>query len=125
MLSNQVLKEANYVHRGADGEYMEGLGQCSFSPCDHSKIIKDDRTGEEYRYCMKLQMPVDSYDSCKYHSEEQWMGLMGQMANLLQEENKVKERASKKQAPSKSKKNYALPIFIILCIAILLYILMK
>lgn len=125
MTSRKELKEANYIHRGDNGKYIEGLGQCSFSPCDHSKIIKDDRTGEEYRYCMKLQMPVDSYDSCKYHSEEQWMGLMGQMANLLQEENKAKERATQRQTPTKHKKNYVLPIFIILCIAILLYVLMK
>ena len=53
------------------------------------------------------------------------MGLMGQMANLLQEENKAKERATQRQTPTKHKKNYVLPIFIILCIAILLYVLMK
>lgn len=123
MVSQQQLKEANYVCRGDDGNYIEGLGQCGFSPCDNSKIIKNDRTGEEYRYCMKLQMPVASYDSCRYHSEEQWMGLMGEMANLLKEENNAKESA--KQTPPHNKKNYILPAFIIICICILLYILLK
>lgn len=125
MNSQQRLKEANYVHRGEDGEYIEELGQCGLSPCDYSKMIRDDKTGKEYRYCMKLQMVVDEYDSCKYHSDEKIMGLIGQMSNLLQEQNKAKERVSYKQTSTKQKNNYILSIFIILCIAILLYILVK
>ena len=122
MASKQQLKEANYVHRGDDGQYIEGLGQCSFSPCDHSKIIKDDRTGEEYRYCMKLQMPVDSYDSCKYHSEERWMSLVGDMANLLKEENETKKNQEQKNI---EKRNNWIIIPIIIFIGVLVYILIK
>ena len=121
MASQQQLKEANYVHRGDEGKYIEGLGQCSFSPCDHSKIVKDERTGEEYRYCMKLQIPVDDYDSCKYHSEERWIGLMGEMANLLKEENDAK----KKQTPPQNKKHHFLLMFVVICVCLLIYILIK
>lgn len=126
MASQQELKEANYVHRGEDdGEYIKELGQCGLSPCDYSKMIRDDKTGKEYRYCMKLQIPVDCYDSCKYHSDERINSLIGEWATLLKEENEAKERATQRQTPTKHKKNYILPIFIILCIAILLYVLMR
>lgn len=125
MASQQELKEANYIHRGDDGKYIEGLGQCGFSPCDYSKIVKDDRLGKEYRYCVKLQMSVDDYDSCRYHSEEQFVGLVGKMANLLQEENKAKERATPKQPYLKNKKNYLPLILIIIGICILIYVLIK
>lgn len=125
MDSQQRLKEANYVHRGEDGEYIKEFGQCGLSPCDYSKMIRDNKTGREYRYCTKLQIPVDEYDSCKYHSDEEFMGLVGQMSNLLQKENKTKGRANQRQTPAKHKKKYILPIFAILCFAVLLYILMK
>lgn len=122
MTSQRQLEEANYVHRGDDGRYIEGLGQCSFAPCDHSKIIKDEVTGGEYRYCMKLQMIVDEFDSCKYHSEEQFMGLVGQMANLFKEENEAKISGNKNEA---EKKNHWMSILIIICVGILIYMLMK
>ena len=126
MVSPKELKEANYVHRGDDGKYIEGLGQCSFSPCDHSKIVKDDRNGEEYRYCMKLQMPVDSYDSCKYHSEEQWIGLIDEMADLIIQENEAKSRKIQKQAETKKKKkSHWMLMLLIICIGILIYMLIK
>lgn len=118
MASKQLLKEANYIHRGENGEYIEGLGQCSFSPCDYSKIIKDNTTGMEYRYCTKLQIPVDSYDSCKYHSEKEWTSLVGQMANLLQHEDEIK------RTQKQSKKHWIL-IPIIICICICIYLLIK
>lgn len=124
MASKQELKEANYVHRGDNGKYIEELGQCNFSPCDHSKIIKDDVTNEEYRYCIKLQMPVDDYDSCKYHSEERWISLMGQMANLFKEEDEARARKSQKQLEMK-KKSHWMPILLIIFIVILIYVWIK
>ena len=117
MASKKQLEEAKYIHRGDAGKYIEGLGQCSFSPCDHSKIVIDDKTGEEYRYCMKLQMPVDSYDSCKYHSEERWIGLVGQMSNLLQEENNIKSTFEKKS----NKKSHKVFFIFVIIICVLIY----
>lgn len=122
MASKEQLKEANYVHRGDDGKYIEELGQCGFSPCDHSKIIKDDVTDEEYRYCMKLQMPVDDYDSCKYHSDERFMGLIGQMSNLLKEENDAKTRQNEKQSENKKKSHWMLILLIFIGILIYMFI---
>ena len=122
MASDQQLREANYIHRGADGEYIEDLGQCGFPPCDFQKIVKDERTGKEYRYCMKLQMPVDDYNSCKYHSDGHWAGLVGQWGELLQEENEARERVSAK--PQKQKKHWII-MSIIIGIGILIYMLVK
>lgn len=124
MASQQELKEANYIHRGDDGKYIEGLGQCGFSPCDYSKIIKDDKTGEECRYCMKLQIPVDCYDSCKYHSDERISGLIGEWATLLKEESEAKTTQNR-PAKEKKKRKHWLLILVIVCIVILIYMLNK
>lgn len=121
MASRQHLKEAEYISRGDDGDYIEELGQCGFSPCDCSEIVKDNITGEEYRYCMKLQMPVGLYDSCKYHSAEKSMDLIRQLAELFKEE----ETLTKKAHANQKQKSKRMLIMTIVCIAVFIFLLIK
>jgi len=101
------LREAQYVIRGKNGEYLEGIGQCGFLPCDHSRVVENDF--ETYRFCEKLNMRVADYDSCRYHSQEKMNGLLYRWVELSLEEQgqlkpnqkrtnshyeKVRERAS-------------------------------
>lgn len=119
MATQQQLREANYAHHD---DYIEDLGQCSFLPCDHSKILTDERTGEEYRYCMKLQMPVDSYDSCKYHSQKEASDLLMQWVSL----SKDAEQKPSNPPPQKKKRVSWVPVVIVLiCVALFWYFFLK
>lgn len=69
MVSEQQLKNANYVYRGDDGEYIENIGQCGFM-CDHGEVVEDKSTGKNIRYCNILHMQVYDYDSCKYYCDD-------------------------------------------------------
>ena len=118
MASKQQLKEANYVHYN---DYKEGRKTCGLFSCDYSKVVKDDITGEEYRYCTKLQMYVGDYDLCKYYNDKAKTDLLVELANLIQEENEI---TSKPKQETK-KKNYWIAILIIVCICVFIYIRMK
>lgn len=82
MATDRQIKEAQYVHRGDDGDYLDEIGQCGFT-CDYSKIVKDDKTGKNYRYCTKLQMQVFDYDSCKFFCNDEQVSLLGQLSSML------------------------------------------
>lgn len=122
MATQQQLKEANYV---VHEDHIENLGQCGWEPCDHSKIFTDEKSGNEYRYCMKLQMRVDDYASCKYHSKEEWSSLIEHMANLLVEEEALKQKANAKTSKKKTSKKKWLLVLLVVCVCILLYIWFK
>lgn len=123
MASQQQLKDANYIHRGDNGEYLEETGQCGVPSCDHSKILTDNRTDQEYRYCIKLQKPVDFYDSCKYHSSERGNAYLSEMTTLLMKAEKSKTEQYQKE--TEKKKSHWILIPAMICIGILAYILTK
>lgn len=119
MATKQELMEANYVHPDVE-EYKYGVEYCGLSPCDHSKMIKDERTGEKHRYCMKLQMPVEEYDFCKYHSDKEWAKLIGEMGSLLQ----IQDEAIK-AGKRKKRQKYWMIASILVVLAVLVYALIK
>lgn len=119
MASQQQLKDAHYTRHD---NYIEDLGQCGFLACDHSKILTDEQTGEEYRYCMKLQMPVDSYDSCKYHSQKEASDLLMQWASLSKEAEK---KASNPPQKAKKRVRWVPVIIALICVILIWYIFLK
>lgn len=119
MATKRELMEANYVHPDVE-EYNSDINLCGLPPCDHSKMIKDEKTGEKHRYCMKLQIPVEEYDFCKYHSDEEWTKLIGEMGSLLQ----IQDEAIKAGKRRKRQK-YWMIASILVVLAVLVYALIK
>lgn len=117
MASEQQLKEANYIARIND-EYIDGLGQCGMVPCDHSKMLKDNITGKEYRYCMKLQMPVNEYDSCKYHGDTSFVA---HMQSFIPKQQESEPQSYQKSIPKK-KKGFRIGAIVCLCILVYLWL---
>lgn len=120
MSLDQRLREANYIKRGDDSQEARDGGQCGLLPCDYSRIVENEQTGESFRICDRFGIHVGEYDSCKYYSDANMKELIGQMSVLLQEEQQDKERiAMQKQAPKS--KNRGLFLFVILCAVIFIY----
>ena len=94
---------------------MGDLGQCGLLPCDHSKIITDEKTGNEYRYCMKLQIPVDFYDSCKYYSREKRTAFLQQWTSW----------SEKREANTKKDRKINMKLFIFIFLIILVYFFLR
>lgn len=119
MLLEDRLRAANY-RRGAGEAAPDDSGQCGLLPCDFSRMVED-QNGESFRYCDRLGIRVDDYDTCKYYSDTRMQNLIGQMSDLLHEEQVCRERAAKRTDKQKKKSHKGWIIFVIFCAAILLY----
>ena len=98
------LREAGYIRRGADGEYLNDVGQCGFT-CDHVKPIRPDGTDKSlYLYCTKLGIRVEDYDSCKYFCNDKHAALIWQMHQLLTEEKEMEKNAAMRAKKRKKSK---------------------
>lgn len=107
MASEKQLREADYVWRGDDGEYCDDIGQCGFT-CDHSEIRKDNATGKNYRYCVKLQMKVFDYDSCKYYSDDEQADLLGQLGTMIIRSDNTSKNENELLEAAKENDKYAI-----------------
>ncbi len=77
------LKEAEFVRRGDEGEYLEDIGQCGFG-CDFSRLIWDkDHENVIGHVCDKLRLQgIGDYDSCKYFQNDEEAALLGEFVEL-------------------------------------------
>ncbi len=79
------LKEAKFVRRGNDGEYLKDVGQCGFG-CDFSRLIWDEEHENVIGHvCDKLRLQgIGDYDSCKYFKNKEDIALLSKFVELSQ-----------------------------------------
>ena len=121
MVSKHKLEKANFVRRGEESPKGETrFTYCGQFPCDHSKIVRNEHIGQEIRYCNVLQMPVCTYDSCKYHCTQQLDDLIAKFAEtqLIIEGHRKPSGTAKKQGNGKNHIKIAL---IVILIALFIY----
>lgn len=73
------LAKAKYVSRGEDGKLVES-GQCGWSACNYQLLLRDKQDQIHIRYCSKLHISVEDYDSCDYHNSAYQDSLLAKLA---------------------------------------------
>lgn len=122
MASFHDIKTANFVHRvDSPGDDVD---TCGFPFCDWSKIVTNDSTGEEVRYCEKLNMYVDTYDSCDFHCHKKWDALMGDLVDAFTEQPK-QNSVQGNQRTQKTHRSTILVLLVLVLLFILAIIIMN
>ena len=83
MATIKQIEDAQYLYCGNDSKMADGIGQCGFI-CVHSVMVNNDIDSKRpsYRYCKKLNMPVGTFDHCKYFKDKDYSALIGAFFGL-------------------------------------------
>lgn len=96
MATAEQLMQAQYIRRGDSGPMPEGHCCGLPIPCSHVRVIESEEE-PNYYFCDLLKMRVADYDSCKYYSDEDFVGLMMDFVGTNQ---KIEEASKKREKKS-------------------------